>query len=206
MSYKWLEWSTRLQAIAQAGLTFSKDAFDRERFEELRRISVQIMAEYSQTEMCRVSQLFANEKGYPTPKVDVRGVVFQDDKILMVKEMSDGAWALPGGYADIGYTPGEIAVKEVKEETGYEVVPVKLLAVLDMRRHSQLPQPYHFYKIFIQCRITGGSAVSDDIETSDVGFFPEQELPILSERRNTKAQIHLLFEYLRDPDKVCVFD
>ncbi|WP_126428703.1 NUDIX hydrolase [Brevibacillus marinus] len=206
MSYKWLEWSNRLQAIAQAGLTFATDPFDRERYAELRKISVEIMAEYSQTEMSRVSQLFANETGYPTPKVDIRGVVFQNGKILMVKEKSDGAWALPGGYADIGYSPGEIAVKEVKEETGFEVVPTKLLAVLDMRRHTQLPQPYHFYKIFIQCHITGGHAASDDMETSDVGFFAEEELPRLSERRNTEAQIHLLFEYLKDPGKVCTFD
>ncbi|MBO8164323.1 MAG: NUDIX hydrolase [Brevibacillus sp.] len=206
MSHKWLEWASRLQAIAQAGLTFSKDVYDRERYSELRRISVEIMAEYTQTEMSRIANLFANETGYPTPKVDIRGVVFQDGKILMVKEKSDGCWALPGGYADIGYSPGEIAVKEIKEEAGYDVKPVKLLAVLDMRRHSQLPQPYHFYKLFIQCEIVGGAPSPDRVEVSDVDFFDEQELPRLSERRNTKSQIHLLFQYLRDPGKECTFD
>lgn len=197
---KWLAWSKQLQSIAQAGLEYSRDVYDLERFEELRRISVEIVSAYSNTEMPVVEKLFASEKGYATPKVDVRGVVFAEDKLLLVKERQDGCWALPGGWADIGLSPKEIAVKEVREESGYEVEPVNLLAVCDKKFHPHPPSPYHIYKMFIRCRITGGSAETGT-ETSEVAFFGEDELPELSVERNTESQIRMLFDYYRDPDK-----
>lgn len=144
MSLKWLDWAKRIQSISQSGLTFSKDVFDLERFEELRTISVEIMHEHSGMEMQKVREFFATEKGYQTPKMDVRGAVFHKGKILMVKEKMDDRWALPGGFCDVGLSPAENIVKEVQEESGYKVVATKLLALLDMNKHPHPPQPFHY--------------------------------------------------------------
>lgn len=205
MDPKWLDWAKRLQSIAQAGLTYSKDIFDIERFEQIREISVEILSEYTEVDKKIIRNLFANETGYATPKVDIRAVVFKDEKILLVKEKSDNSWALPGGWADIGLTPGEIAVKEVKEESGFTVKPVKLLGVLDKNCHPHPPSAYHVYKIFIQCEIIGGQA-KEGVETSQVGFFAENECPALSEARNTKSQIEMAFRHLKNPDEDVYFD
>jgi ADP-ribose pyrophosphatase YjhB (NUDIX family) len=202
---KWLDWAKQLQSIAQAGLTYSKDVFDLERFELIRNISVDILAQHTGMERSVIKDLFASETGYATPKVDIRAVVFKDDKILMVRENSDGNWALPGGWADIGLTPSEVAVKEVKEESGYDVKPLKLVAVTDQKRHPHPPTAYHIYKLFIQCEIIGGQA-SKGIETSEVKFFAENELPPLSTARNTKTQIEMLFKYLKNPHETIYFD
>lgn len=131
MNHQWIEVAKRLQSIAQAGLTYSKSKYELERFEEIRKISAEMMSQYADTQFDKVTDLFANETGYQTPKVDVRAVVFRDNQILMVREESDGCWSLPGGWADIGYSPGENAVKEVREEAGLDVRPIRLLAVLD---------------------------------------------------------------------------
>ncbi|WP_411219427.1 NUDIX hydrolase [Terribacillus saccharophilus] len=202
---KWLEWARRIQAISQAGLHFSKDVFDRERYEELQQLSSEIIANYSEQSAETVKGTLVAQKGYPTPKLDVRGVVFQDGKLLLVKEKMDNRWSLPGGFCEVGLSASENAVKEIKEESGYDVVPKKLLAVLDSDKHTDKPQMFHYYKIFLQCDIVGGGA-QESVETSEIGFFGETELPPLSLRRNTEAQIRLLFEYLRNPEKQSVFD
>jgi HAD superfamily hydrolase (TIGR01549 family) len=202
---KWLDWAKQIQSISQIGLTYATDVFDIERYEALRQISVDILDRYTSagTELIHLS--FANETGYATPKVDIRGVVFENNKILLIKEKIDGAWALPGGWADIGYSPSEIAVKEIQEEAGFVVEPLRLLAVLDKKFHSHPPSPYHVYKMFIHCAIVGGSAQSG-VETSEVRFFGENELPPLSVERNTEKQIKLMFEYLRNPHKKVILD
>ncbi|MDR6552661.1 NUDIX hydrolase N-terminal domain-containing protein [Paenibacillus qinlingensis] len=205
VSHKWLDWAKQIQAIAQIGLTYSKDVFDLERFQALREISKDILDTYTMVGMDTINLSFANETGYATPKVDIRGVVFEDNKILLVKEKADGAWSLPGGWADIGYSPSEVAVKEIQEEAGFEVVPVKLLAVLDKKFHDHPPEPYHIYKMFILCRITGGKALGG-VETSEVQFFGEHELPELSAERNTVAQVKSMFDYVRFPDKEVQLD
>jgi ADP-ribose pyrophosphatase YjhB (NUDIX family) len=205
MENRWLDWAKQIQAIAQIGLTYTKDVYDRERYEALRQLSVEIMAHYTMTDPKKIALAFASEKGYATPKVDIRGVVFANGRILLVREKIDGAWALPGGWADIGYSPAEVAVKEIREESGYEAEPVRLLAVMDKRFHRHPPEPYHIYKLFILCRITGGQP-EGGVETSEVGFFGEDELPPLSLERNTEAQIRTLFEFLRDPDKPVILD
>lgn len=205
MNYQWLEWAKRIQALSQNGLTFSKDVFDIERYEELRKISVEIISEYSELEMSKIEDLFTNEIGYQTPKVDVRGVVFKDEQILMVKEKKDDKWALPGGFCDVGLSPSENVVKEIKEESGYDVMPIRLLAVLDKNKHPHPPDPYHYYKIFILCEIIGGEATVG-IETSSIQFFSENNLPKLSTSRITESQIHSLFEFLRMPEKETLFD
>ena len=205
MSYQWLEWAKRIQAVAQAGLTFSKDIYDIERYEELRKISIEIMAEYTNLEMDKIANLFSNEIGYQTPKVDVRGVVFKNHQILLVKENEDDKWALPGGFCDIGLSPSENVVKEIKEESGYDVMPIRLLALLDKNKHPHPPDAYHYYKIFILCEIIGGEATLG-IETNNIQFFSENHLPQLSSHRNTESQIKLLFEFLRNPEKQTLFD
>ncbi len=196
---KWLEWAKQMQAISQAGLEYSRDVYDIERFQQLRELSVEIMQQYTAVESDQIRELFAGETGYATPKVDVRGVVFQAGRILLVKEKLDGHWSLPGGWADVGLSPKEIAVKEVREESGFIVAPIRLLGVMDKKFHHHPPSPWHIYKLFILCEITGGAASTDTTETTEVGFFAENELPPLSVGRNTEQQIRTLFQHLRDP-------
>ena len=155
--------------------------------------------------MIKIKNLFTNETGYQTPKVDVRGVVFKNNRLLMVKENMDDKWALPGGFCDIGLSPSENVVKEIKEESGYDVMPVKIIAVLDKNKHPHPPEAYHYYKIFILCEIIGGES-SAGMETTQVEFFSENNLPPLSTNRNTESQIKTLFEFLRDPDRETIFD
>ncbi|PAD34888.1 ADP-ribose pyrophosphatase [Terribacillus saccharophilus] len=202
---KWLEWARRIQAISQAGLHFSKDVFDRERYEELQQLSAEIIANYTKQSVEDVEKTLAAEKGYPTPKLDIRGVVFREGKLLLVKEKMDERWSLPGGFCEVGLSASENAVKEIKEESGYDVVPKKLLAVLDSDKHTDKPQMFHYYKIFLQCEVVGGGA-QESVETSEIGFFGESELPPLSLKRNTEAQISMLFNFLHNPDKHSVFD
>ncbi|WP_026905875.1 NUDIX hydrolase [Paucisalibacillus globulus] len=205
MEPNWLTWAKELQSIAQAGLTYSKDKFDIERFEQIRNISLKILAKQTSMDKMIIKDLFANETGYATPKVDIRAVVFQEDKILMVRENMDNKWALPGGWADIGLSPGQVAVKEVNEESGFKVKPIKLLAVLDKKYHPHPPSAYHVYKMFIQCEIVSGEP-QIGLETNQVDFFAENELPELSIARNTKSQLSMLFDYLKNPEKPVAFD
>ncbi|MBT2682394.1 NUDIX hydrolase [Bacillus sp. ISL-37] len=205
MEQKWLEWAKEMQSIAQAGLTYSRDVYDLERFEQLRNLSIEIIASHTDLDIKVIKNLFANDTGYQTPKVDIRAVVFKENKILMVKENTDGGWSLPGGWGDVGFTPAEVAVKEVREEAGYEVKAVKLIGVLDKKCHPHPPSLHHVYKIFILCEIVGGEA-KKGIETSEVDFFSEENLPPLSIARNTKSQIELAFKYLYNPDEPAYFD
>ena len=205
IEHKWLDWAKQLQSLAQAGLAYSKDIYDVERFELIRNISVEMLSQQTGMEMTVIKDLFASETGYATPKVDIRAVIFKDNKILMVKENSDGSWSLPGGWADIGLTPSEVAVKEVKEESGFDVKAVKLLAVMDMKCHPHPPSPFHIYKMFIQCEIIGGQPMKG-VETSAVEFFAENKLPPLSIARNTQTQIEMAFKHLYNPKEPVYFD
>ena len=205
MEPKWLEWAKELQSIAQAGLTYSKDKYDIERFEMIRDISVDMLSQQTKIDETVIKDLFANETGYATPKVDVRAVVFKDNKILMVKEDGDNLWAIPGGWGDIGLSPSEVAVKEVQEESGYEVKTTKLIAIFDKKFHPHPPSAYHVYKIMIQCEIVGGKPETG-IETNAVDFFAEEALPPLSVGRNTESQIQLAFEHLHNPGQSVYLD
>jgi ADP-ribose pyrophosphatase YjhB (NUDIX family) len=202
---QWLLYIQRIRALAQNGLTYSPNKYDIDRYEELQQLSEKMLADLSGISAERIKDIFKDEKGYATPKVDVRGVIFKDNGILMVRETIDDCWSLPGGWADIGFTPGEIAVKEVREESGFVVEPVKLLAVLDKKCHDHPPALEYTYKIFILCRIIGGEATAG-METSDVAFFERDKLPKLSRERNTKDQIRMLFAFLDDKEKEPIFD
>ncbi|WP_439875858.1 NUDIX hydrolase [Bacillus mycoides] len=205
MTVKWIDWVKQLQSIAQAGLTYSKDVYDIERFQQLRDISISMMSHYTKTDWEVVEKLFASETGYQTPKVDIRAVVFQNEKLLFVKEKSDRKWALPGGWADIGYTPTEVAAKEVLEETGYKVDYFRLLAIFDKEKHQPSPSATHIYKIFIGCEIVGGE-MKLSIETEDIDFFSEHEIPDLSIARNTEWQIKEMFAFMKDRNKERILD
>lgn len=206
MGHEWLEFAKRLQAIAQAGMTYTTSPFELERYEEVRAISIEMMAAYTHTPLEAIPELFAGETGYQTPKVDIRAVIFRDDKILMVQEQVDQCWSLPGGWADIGYSPAEMAVKEAQEEAGITVRPVRLLGIVDKRKHPHPPGPYHIYKMFILCEIAAGEPCPDGKETIGVGYFGRDELPPLSIKRITHSQLELLFSFLDDPAREPLFD
>jgi ADP-ribose pyrophosphatase YjhB (NUDIX family) len=203
---KWAGWARELQAIAQTGLHFSESEYDRERYRKILEISIEIFASYSAESPLLIRRLFENQSGYATPKVDVRGVVFRDDKLLLVQERSDGHWTLPGGWADVNDSPSEAVEREIVEESGFETKAERMLAVFDRAKHGHEPPfPFHVYKLFILCRIQGGEAKTTT-ETTGVEFFGENEIPPLSISRVTREQIQFCFETQRNSDSPCRFD
>jgi ADP-ribose pyrophosphatase YjhB (NUDIX family) len=204
----WLLWAREIQALAQTGLSFTRDKYDRERYLQLRALAARIMAEYAGVEVQHVAALFGEQSGYATPKLDVRGAVFRDGRLLMVRETADsGRWTLPGGWADVNESPTECVAKEVREESGFEVRVDKLAAVWDRARHPhEPPYAFHIWKLFFLCSIVGGEARSG-LETSEVAFFAEDELPAdLSTSRVLPAQLSRMFEHLRQPELPTEFD
>jgi ADP-ribose pyrophosphatase YjhB (NUDIX family) len=203
---KWLTLSRELQAIAQTGLTFTQDPYDRQRFERVRELAAIIMAEGAGGEPEGVLELFRQEVGYPTPKVDVRGAAFMEGRILMVRERSDGRWTLPGGWADVNESAAQCVVREIAEESGFESRVLKLAAVWDYARQGH-PARHHasIYKMFFLCEITGGQP-RPSIETTQVGFFERTALPELSAGRITGAQIEAMFEHAAQPLRPADFD
>lgn len=203
---RWLAWSTRLQAIAQTGLTFAKDPYDIERYKAIREIAAEMLAAGADMDLTVIRNLLSADDGYATPKVDVRGVIFRDHKLLFVREKSDGKWTLPGGWADVCASPAENVVREIFEETGYQTYATKVLALFDRTLHQHEPPfPFHVYKIFIRCEITGGAATTSS-ETDAVEFFAADEIPELSHTRITLGQIQCLFKHLKNPDRPTDFD
>ena len=193
----------RLQALAQAGLAYTTNPYDIERYNEIRAISVTLLQELTEEPLEKIIRVFASEDGYQTPKVDIRAVLVREGpEILLIREKVDnGRWTLPGGWADIGYTPFEVAAKEAYEETGLIVKPVHLLALFDKRNHPHPPQPWYVYKAFIQCDVQGGSLIQDTQETMGARWFRENELPSLelSTDRTTASQLETMFRLASDP-------
>jgi ADP-ribose pyrophosphatase YjhB (NUDIX family) len=205
MEPKWLEWARELQVLAQNGLTYANDTFDTKRYKSIRKIAAEMMAAHSNLGEGEWRALFDAQAGHATPKVDVRGVVFKDDKVLLVRERSDGMWTLPGGWADPGEPPSVATVREVYEESGYETRAVKLLALHDRSKHGHPPHAFYIYKVYFLCELTGGAPVVSD-ETDGVDFFCEDDLPPLSLTRVTPAIIARLFDHYRNPDWPADFD
>lgn len=240
MDPDWLERAKRLQALAQSGLAFTQDRFDRERYETIRAMAAEMIAAGAaaagaSTEAARTLEaLFTAQQGYATPKVDVRAAVFRDDRILLVRERSDGRWTLPGGWADVGDSPAAAVEREVLEESGYTVRTVKLAAVFDRNRHAHTPHLFHIWKLFFLCELSAAAAADDSgggpaagareiapaakrtedehgasaswSETDAAEFFPEDALPPLSLGRVTARQIAHMFEHHRDPGRPTSFD
>jgi ADP-ribose pyrophosphatase YjhB (NUDIX family) len=191
---QWLRIAREVRAIAQTGLAFNADGFDYQRYQRLRELAALLMAQGSATEHESILELLRQEKGYATPKVYVRGAVFQDGHVLMVREISDGKWTLPGGWADVNQTAGECVVREIAEESGFTARALKLAAVYDYQKRNPSPHIDSIYKMFFICEIVGGAASASN-ETSEVAFFPRNELPPLSLGRTTAAQIDRMFEH-----------
>jgi ADP-ribose pyrophosphatase YjhB (NUDIX family) len=203
---RWLEWANRIRAIARAGHTYTKDVYDRERYEQLQQLAAEIMATYTDTDMDTIYELIDGDTGYPTPKVDVRGVLFQQDRVLLVQEIMDGGrWTLPGGWADIYDTPSEAVTREVYEESGYTTRAVKLLAVYDRQQWPHPPHPNYTYKLFFLCELLHGEPTTS-IETSGVGWFSIDRLPELSLSRVLPEQILRCYEHYVHPEQPTDFD
>ena len=204
MKFDWFKVATELKTISQAGKFFAKDSYEKERHEQLEKICAEILAAGSDADEVRIE--LQKDMGYPTPKVDCRGVVFRDDKILLVKEIADGGWTLPGGWCDVGMTPSENVAREVREESGFEVEVKRLLAIYDRDRQGHTPPyPFNIYKMFFLCEITGGKATVSN-ETSDVAFFSPDEIPQLSVGRTLPHQIEQFFKQYKDPNLPVYFD
>ncbi len=201
---RWLAWAVELQSLAQAGLTYGKDGFDLERYARIREISAEILAHMTELPVEKVTGLFCNETGYQTPKLDTRAAVFQEGKILLVRER-DGRWALPGGWCDVNVSVGENTVKEVKEEAGLDVIPRRIIAVQDRAKHNLPVYAYGVCKIFVQCDAAGGQ-FTPNLETTEARYFPPDQLPPLAEEKNTPAQIALCFEAYRSDAWATQFD
>jgi ADP-ribose pyrophosphatase YjhB (NUDIX family) len=199
-----LRWAQRVQAIAQTGLTYARDPFDRQRYEELREIAIE-MAEAAGASREAARAAFTSETAYPTPKVDVRAVVFRGDEVLLVREARTGGWTFPGGWADVGDTPKGVAERETREESGYRVRALKMLAVFDKSRHEHPPSLYYTYKMLVRCELVGGEA-RESHETDAVGFFARGEIPRLDLERTTPGQIAAAFAHHADPDRPTDFD
>lgn len=206
MTPKLLEWARTLQAIAQSGLAYGEPAaYDRERYEQVRRVAAEMAAADGDVDV--IEALFAAEKGHATPKLDVRGVVFRDEGVLLVRELLDGRWTLPGGWVDVGESPSEAVAREVLEESGHRTRPVKLLALYDRDRHDHPgTHPWHVWKAVFLCELLAGEQAALGGETTAAHFFPRDHLPELSLPRVTPRQIERFFEHRAHPEWPTDFD
>lgn len=187
----------RLQALAEIGLEYSNSNYDKERYDEIQEICLDMLQNLTDIPVAKIRPIIQEKNGYKTPKVDVRAVVFNPEgQILLVQEKVDGCWSLPGGWADVGYTPRQIAEKECFEEAGLTVKATRLLAVMDKTAQLMPPEFEYVYKLFILCEpLDNRIAIGE--ETIGVDWFSEHHLPELSKPRNIESQIHLMFQYFR---------
>jgi ADP-ribose pyrophosphatase YjhB (NUDIX family) len=208
----WLDRIRRLRAIAQTGLAYGRDGYDLERFREVENIAERMLADLVDVPPARLRDLYLPERGYPTPKVDVRAGVFKDGRVLLVRETSDERWALPGGWADESASPRQNVEREVLEESGYRVRARKLVAVKDRRLHPYRPRRLEtVYKLLFLCELESDaprlkSGHDPGLETTAARFFPLDRLPDLSTGRTLAADIEVLAAHRRDPSLPASFD
>jgi ADP-ribose pyrophosphatase YjhB (NUDIX family) len=202
---KCVVWISELQSIAQNGLVYAKDLFDLQRYDRLRELCATIAAHISFLEEEKILELFSHDSSHATPKVDVRGALFKQEKILMVRENSDGLWTLPGGWADMNESPREAIEREVLEESGFKAKALKLIALYDELKHEHPVQIPHTYKLFFLCKIDHLNGQPDS-EISEVEFFTQDNLPPLSIERITHRQIERCFIHYKDPGLPTEFD
>ena len=201
---KWLQWAVELQAIAQCGLFYGKDQFDQERYERIREIAAEMISFKTELSADKVKDLFCNDIGYQTPKIDTRAAIFRDGKILLVHE-ANGTWALPGGWCDVDISPAENAIKEVKEEAGLDVIVKRVIAVQDREKHNLPIYAYKVCKIFMQCEVIGGEFAAN-LETTGFDYFGIDELPPLAEEKNNREQIEMCFKAMHSEAWEALFD
>lgn len=200
-----LMWARKVQAIAQNGLLFAHDTFDRERYTQLQDLANSILSAELDIPLGKAQAFWDKEEGYATPKVDVRGGVFDGDRVLLVRERADGGWTLPGGWVDVNDAPSQAVAREIYEESGYRARPTKLAMLVDKNRHPHPPSIHHIYKLFFLCELTGGTATISN-ETDGVDFFPVSALPQLSTGRTLSSQIVRLYEHQLNRDLPTDFD
>ena len=201
---KWLEWAIELQSLAQAGLTYGKDIYDKERYERIRDISAEILSHKTDISIEKVKDLFCNEIGYQTPKLDTRAAIFENGKILLVKE-NNGKWSVPGGWVDVNVSVKENTIKEVKEEAGLDVSADKIIAVQDRTKHNLPVYAYGVCKVFVLCSVLGGQ-FQENIETTEFKYFNEDEIPKLAEEKNTIEQVKMCFKAYKSESWETIFD
>jgi ADP-ribose pyrophosphatase YjhB (NUDIX family) len=200
-----LAWARKVQAIAQNGLAFTQDPFDRERYLQLQALATQVLQAELGLPDAQTAELWKDQQGYATPKVDVRGGIFRNGRVLLVRERSDGRWTLPGGWVDVNDAPSEAVVREIFEESGYRARAVKLAALVDKNRHPHPPGLHHIYKLLFLCELTGGAPALSQ-ETDGVDFFPLDALPELSTGRILASQIERLYRHQLEPALPTDFD
>lgn len=200
----WLKWAMEIQSIAQIGLTYTKDEYDKERYEQLRNIASEMLSYKTDIPVDKVKNLFCNEQGYQTPKLDTRAAIFKDDKILLVHE-KNGFWSLPGGWVDVLESIESNTIKEVKEEAGLDVVAKKVIAIQDRNKHNTPIYPYGVCKVFVECEVMGGEFV-ENIETVEIGYFSLDNLPKLAEEKCTPKQVEMCFEAKNNKNWQVYFD
>lgn len=201
---KWLQWAVELQSIAQAGLFYGKDKFDRERYEQIRTIAAEMISYKTEIPVEKVKDLFCNDVGYQTPKLDTRAAIFDGEKILLLKE-NNGTWSLPGGWVDVDISVKENVIKEVKEEAGLDVTADVVIAVQDREKHNLPVYAYKVCKVFVLCTVTGG-AFEQNIETVESRYFGLDELPVLAEEKNNREQVEMCFEAYHTPNWKTLID
>ena len=202
---QWLVWAREIQALAQTGLAFSQGDYDRKRYERLSEIAAEITAMHSSIEKEDLEKNFLLQPGYATPKIDVRAAITREGKILLVQEREDERWCMPGGWADVGEVPSRMVSREVREETGFEAVPTRIVGVFDANRGGRPLEFYHAFKIVFLCDIVGGSPRASD-ETLAVEFFPFEQLPPLSSNRTNERHLAEVRAHLADAGRQIAFD
>ncbi len=200
----WLKWAIEIQSIAQCGLTYTKDAYDIERYEQLRNISAEMLSYKADIPVEKIKSLFCNEEGYQTPKLDTRAAIFKEGKILLVHEKS-GKWSLPGGWVDVLESIESNTIKEVREESGLEVTAKKIIAIQDRNKHNVPLYAYGICKVFVLCDIIGGTFI-ENIETTEIDYFSLNNLPTLAEEKTNREQIELCFKAEKDEQWIALFD
>jgi ADP-ribose pyrophosphatase YjhB (NUDIX family) len=202
---RWLAWARKIQAIGQTGIAYSSSDYDRERYQRLLELAAEIVAGYTSQDAAALAADFRLQRGYATPKVDVRGAVMRDGRILLVQERSDERWCLPGGWGDVGVGPAEMAAREVREESGFVVLPHQIVGLYDGNRDQAPLEFYHAYKIVFLCEIVGGEARPGD-ETMAVDFFDFDALPPLSVNRTSERHLRDVRAWLQNGSQAAIFD
>jgi ADP-ribose pyrophosphatase YjhB (NUDIX family) len=200
----WLKWAIELQFIAQVGIIYCKDPFDRMRYNRIREIAAEMMSLKMGQDINQVKEVYCNETGFQTPKLDARVAIFRDNKILLVKE-SNGCWSMPGGWVDVHESIKTSIIKEVKEESGYNAIPLKIIALQDRNKHNKPVYAYGICKVFVLCEVTDGDFIPNE-ETTVRGFFELQHLPLLATAKNNKEQIDLCFQAYNSTTWETTFD
>ena len=198
------KWAIELQSLAQTGLFYTKDEFDKERYSRIRKIAAEMMSERSGLSLDKINDLFCNDVGYQTPKIDTRAAIFKADKILLVRE-KNGTWSIPGGWCDLNLSPMENTIKEVKEEAGLDIIVRSVISVQDRDKHNEPPYAYGVVKIFYLCDAVGGK-FEPNIETTEIGYFAENNLPNLAEEKCNIEQVQMCFNAYKSRNWVTQFD